>query len=411
MATDNISYEDVKSVEVMENHQPIKALEGIEYPEEAGINLKLKDDAKGRWVGVTKAGSGLEPLLYDGSVYAMRIAPKVQNILTLRGGNTGWNPDEQVTDHDFNDMSFSDYTESLWPEYISADIINAPLNEKRTRDSRSWLANSITAWKHGDASMRVTLNYVGERLDFNSSVYTDYFSNSIPNFSQNNSLSSRFQNLSVQFNTQINKRGYFLKNKIIAKAIDEKSNSDITGSFDLDQMISRRNMSVANDLKLVKRNDKKLFELTSRNSFSYRPDRLFIDGSENITQNISSTDFRSTTETRYGKLGRFWKFYQTQKFAYEGLNSLTNICNQIKETINKELEISGIVATMTDGTNMSKNTLELLENKYSKMMYNTSIHKSITAANSTELNRSLCLNKNRLGDEYKALADELIARC
>ena len=317
LATDNISYEDVKSVEVMENHQPIKALEGIEFPEEAGINLKLKDDAKGRWVGVTKAGSGLEPLLYDGSVYAMRIAPKVQNILTLRGGNTGWNPDEQVTDHDFNDMSFSDYTESLWPEYISADIINAPLNEKRTRDSRSWLANSITAWKHGDASMRVTLNYVGERLDFNSSVYTDYFSNSIPNFSQNNSLSSRFQNLSVQFNTQINKRGYFLKNKIIAKAIYEKSNSDITGSFDLDQMISRRNMSVANDLKLVKRNDKKLFELTSRNSFSYRPDRLFIDGSENITQNIGSTDFRSTTETRYGKLGRFWKFYLAGGFDFD----------------------------------------------------------------------------------------------
>ncbi len=102
---------------------------------------------------------------------------------------------------------------------------------------------------------------------------------------------------------------------------------------------------------------------------------------------------------------------QTQKFAYEGLNSLTNICSQIKDTINKELEISGIVATMTDGTNMSKNTLELLENKYSKMMYNTSIHKSITAANSTERNRSLCLNKNRLGEEYKALAEELIARC
>ena len=102
---------------------------------------------------------------------------------------------------------------------------------------------------------------------------------------------------------------------------------------------------------------------------------------------------------------------QTQKFAYEGLNSLTNICSQIRETINKDLEISGIVATMTDGTNMSKNTLELLENKYSKMMYNTSIHKSISAANSTERNRSLCLNKNRLGEEYKALAEELIARC
>lgn len=31
LATENISYKDVKSVEVMENHQPVKALEGIEF--------------------------------------------------------------------------------------------------------------------------------------------------------------------------------------------------------------------------------------------------------------------------------------------------------------------------------------------------------------------------------------------
>lgn len=48
LATDNISHKDVASVEVMENHQPVKALEGIEFPEEAGINLRLKEDARRR---------------------------------------------------------------------------------------------------------------------------------------------------------------------------------------------------------------------------------------------------------------------------------------------------------------------------------------------------------------------------
>ena len=59
LATNNISHKDVKSVEVMENHQPVKALEGIEFPEEAGINLKLKDDARSRWVGVARASAGV----------------------------------------------------------------------------------------------------------------------------------------------------------------------------------------------------------------------------------------------------------------------------------------------------------------------------------------------------------------
>lgn len=309
LATNNISHKNVKSVEVMENHQPVKALEGIEFPEEAGINIKLNEGAKGKWVGVAKAGTGAQPWRYDGSLYAMRIAPKVQNILTLRGGNTGWNPAGQITEHDFSDMSFTGYSESLWPEFIAADIANAPLNEKRTRDNLSWLANSITAWKHNDTSMRFKLNYVGDRLFYNSGLRTDYFSQSIPEFIQNNSLRTQSHNVSAQFNMQVNKRGYFLRDKFIVEGDWENSHSAITGSFELDQRIRRRNLSANNDLKLVKRNDKNLFELTSRNSFSHRPDRLFISGEEDATQSIGTTDFRSTTETRWGKLGRFWKFY------------------------------------------------------------------------------------------------------
>lgn len=309
LATNNISHKDVKSVEVMENHQPVKALEGIEFPEEAGINIKLNEGARGKWVGVAKAGSGARPWLYDGSLYAMRIAPKVQNILTLRAGNTGWNPAEQITEHDFSDMSFTGYSEALWPEYIAADIINAPLNEKRTSDNLSWLANSITAWKRGDTSMRFKLNYVGDRLEYNSGLRTDYFSQSIPEFIQNNSLRTQRHDVSAQFNMQINKRGYFLKDKLTVVGAWENSRSAITGSFELDQRIRRRSLSAGNDLRLVKRNDKKLFELTFRNSFSHRPDRLFVLGEDDAVQNIGATDFRSTTESRWGKLGRFWKFY------------------------------------------------------------------------------------------------------
>ncbi len=316
LATENISHEDVKSVEVMENHQPVKALEGIDFPEEAGINLKLNDNAKRKWVGVAKAGTGVQPWLYDASIYAMRIAPKAQNVLTIRGGNIGWNPEHQIMGHDFKDMTFTDYSESLWPAYISADIVNVPLNENRTRDNLSWLANFITSWKRGDTSMRFKLNYVGDRLDYNTDLHTDYFSNSIPEFIQNNAMRTQSRDVSAQFNAQINKREYFLKDKFTVDAQWKRSNSAITGSFDLDQRINRRDLSAINDLKLVKRNDKKLIELTSRNSFSHRSDRLFITGDENAFQIVGITDFRSTTETRFGKLGRFWNFYLNGGFDF-----------------------------------------------------------------------------------------------
>lgn len=309
LATNNISHKDVASVEVMENHQPVKALEGIEFPEEAGINLKLKEDARSRWVGVAQAAAGVQPLLYNGSLYTMRIGPKTQNIITLKADNTGWNPANEIQEHDFDDMFSSDYISNLWPEYISADIVNAPLTEKRTRDNLSWLANAITAWKKGDTSMRLNLNYTGDRLDYNSGVTTDYFSNQIPQFVQNNSQRTQTHDLSAQFYSQTNKRGYFLKEKFSVTGLWDKSNSAITGSFDLAQRVDRKSFSANNDLKLVKRNEKKLFTLISRNTFVYRPDRLLVVGDEDAVQSIGTTDFRSTTETKFGKMTRFWKYY------------------------------------------------------------------------------------------------------
>lgn len=309
LATNNISHKDVKSVEVMENHQPVKALEGIEFPEEAGINIKLNEDARGRWVGTGKAGTGIQPWLYDGSLYAMRIARKLQNLLTLRIGNTGWNPEELIAEHDFSDMPFMDYRESLWHDYLVADKINAPLNEKRTRDNLSWLASSTSAWKRGDASMRVKLNYTGDRLDYRTGLRTDYFSASIPEFVQRNSLRKQSHDVAAQINAQVNKRNYFLKNKFSVDLDMEKSNSAISGSFDLDQCVNRHKTSTGNDLRLVKRNDKRLFELTSRNTFTHHSDKLDVVGEKNVSQSVAATDFRSTTESRWGKPGRFWKFY------------------------------------------------------------------------------------------------------
>lgn len=311
LATNNISYKDVKSVEIMENHQPVKALEGIEFPEEAGINLKLKEDARSRWVGVAQAATGVQPFLYDGSIFAMRMARKVQNMFTLKADNTGWNPANEIRDHSFGEMFSWEYASSLWPEYINADHITAPLSEKRTRNNLSWLANAITAWKSSDTSMRLKLNYTGDRLDYTSGVTTDYFSSQIPAFIQNNSQRTQNNNMDLQFNSETNKRSYYLKDRLTLSGAIEKSNSAITGSFDLSQLVDRKRLQAENDLKLVKRNEKRLFTLTSRNTFSHRPDQLLVSGEKDALQSVGTSDFRSTTETRFGKLTRFWKHYIT----------------------------------------------------------------------------------------------------
>ncbi len=54
-----------------------------------------------------------------------------------------------------------------------------------------------------------------------------------------------------------------------------------------------------------------------------------------------------------------------------------------------------------------KSSLTVTARKCSGHAY---IHKSVEAANSSERMKSLCLNKTKLGEEYKALAAEVSKR-
>ncbi len=97
---------------------------------------------------------------------------------------------------------------------------------------------------------------------------------------------------------------------------------------------------------------------------------------------------------------------QTQKFSLDGLQALVSLYKQIRSTINLNLVLRGVLPTMVDNTIVSKNALESLQNGDLEV-FNTIIHKSVEAAKSTENDKALCRTKNRLGEEYKALAKEV----
>lgn len=311
LATENISHKDVKSVEVMEKHQPIKALEGIEFPEQAGINLTLREDARSRWVGRVEAGVGAAPLLGRAAVFAMRMARKMQNLLTVKADNTGWNPLTEIVEHGYEDMFGNWYEAAPWPAYIAADAVNAPLAENRTRDNRSCLADVITAWRRGDTSMRVKLDYMGDRLDYSSGSVTDYFSPSIPAFVRRDNLLTASHSLSGQFHAEVNRKECYLKNKLTLRADWEESDSRVTGSLDVDQQVSRRRLAATDDFKIVRRTEKRLFHLASRLSVVHDPASLSVAGDAVAVQRVGIDDVRSVTELRAGRIGRFWKFNAT----------------------------------------------------------------------------------------------------
>ena len=307
VATNNISPDDVSSVEIMENHQPIKALEGLEFSQQAGLNIKLKEAARARWIAIINGGIGAKPLLYDASLFAMRIAKKWQNMETLRLNDTGWNPASQSQRHT-DDYIFGDgYRDNPWPDYISIGTTSAPLDELRTRDNLSFLAQTSNARHVADGfDVRLNATYQVDRLDFANTSTTRYFDAAIPSFIEQNTMRSRQQQLNGQWVLQLNRKGCYLKDNLHVDALWERVSSVVSGTQTLRQQSDLPALDISNDLQLVKRIDDHLLTLSSRNRYTHRPHALTADS---VLQDITTNDFRSVTEARYGWILHRWQIH------------------------------------------------------------------------------------------------------
>lgn len=91
LATKNFSPTDIAAVNIYENHQPKKVLEGLEFSERAALNLKLKKKSMLRPVGHLTGGIGTDgdDIRWLGEGFGMMVSPDMQMMFTLKANNFG----------------------------------------------------------------------------------------------------------------------------------------------------------------------------------------------------------------------------------------------------------------------------------------------------------------------------------
>ena len=97
---DTTAASDVASVQVMENHQEVRALQNIHFSDNVALNIKLKENAKGTFALMADLGAGwADSLQYEGSLTGMFFAKRNQFLGTLKANNAGINlvDNENVT--------------------------------------------------------------------------------------------------------------------------------------------------------------------------------------------------------------------------------------------------------------------------------------------------------------------------
>ena len=113
IATNNIDPNNIATVQVLENHQDIKALKGLRPEEQASINLRLKEGVKGVFNLIATAGGGYgDKGLWNNSAITTYFRRNSQFLATYKGNNTGEDLSQELYSFD-NDYSRTNNISSI----------------------------------------------------------------------------------------------------------------------------------------------------------------------------------------------------------------------------------------------------------------------------------------------------------
>lgn len=304
LATQNISHKDVASVEVLENHQPIRALEDIGISVDPAINIKLKEDAKLRWVGTAKLGGGA-PSLWNAELMGMRFRKKTQSLNTYKGNNTGnMSYDMQlfIPNGDFgawNEVGELPAYIDVKPSYASG----IGSNRNRFERKHSFTTNNlIKISKDYDLSPQIIASYNRGTSDYSS--MTTYFFDNDEYTVEEKEESSKMLQKSIEGKLQLkgNKQRFYLNNTLSFNLNWNDTDVNISGTYPNTQTANITHRKISNDFSILKRIGNKSISLKSLNDYVSKPQSLIITKNNNNKQyqDIDLSSFFSKNSIEYG---------------------------------------------------------------------------------------------------------------
>lgn len=153
LINENLSLAGVASVEVFENHQPIRILDSLKVSERAALNIRLKKSMVTSYA--VHYGVGARPLLWDLNITPMVFTPKMQMAASVQSNNAGRNIRSQLVNHTEGE---SDREIAVAAGWLNVLPLNPPaFSSARWLDNRSHLGSFNTLKKHKN-EMEVKLN-------------------------------------------------------------------------------------------------------------------------------------------------------------------------------------------------------------------------------------------------------------
>lgn len=211
-ATQNMPAEAVSTIQVMENNQPIRALEGKVHNNRATLNIKLKKNYKMRPFGDAEVGVGGTPVVWNGSLTGIQVSKKNQLLFTGSLNNRG----ASLRSLQSGMSNFTGiYTQKPLPApfLYSATNRRPPISPLYYLDNRSYFAgvNYLHAFTPY-STLRFNLLYNHEGENREDSTRNEYYAADTVSVFDNNRQRTREDVVKGQVRYELNGRKVYVEN-------------------------------------------------------------------------------------------------------------------------------------------------------------------------------------------------------
>lgn|GEM_PF-1733027 len=194
LVNENLSLTGVASVEVFENHQPIRILDSLKVSDRAALNIRLKKRVVTSYA--VHYGVGGQPFLWDLNITPMVFTPRMQMAASLQSNNTGRNIRSQLINHAEGEGTGLEIPSA--GGWLSIPPLPVPaFSSSRWLDNRSNLA-SLNALKKYRNEMQVKVNAflsMDQLRQQGNTVTTYYLPEDTIRFSEETSNKVRYNTL------------------------------------------------------------------------------------------------------------------------------------------------------------------------------------------------------------------------
>ena len=359
LASNNISKKRVKSVEVLQNHQPIEMLRGKSFSEQAAINLVLEDNSKMNLTGSADLGLGAnkDDVLYNNRLMAMLFGKKYQTLSIYKNDNTGYDLFAEITPMTLADLTREDRMEESLVSMVSTHTPD--VDRSRYTFNRSHLVATNHLFRLAEkANLRTQISYFNDVSKRSNNIETEYlFTDTLGQvMTEHNALREQRNRLDANIGFEVNRPNLYIKNELKG-TFDWASAQGLTEwNEDLRRLSStpdRKLFANVLNIKLPMSGDRHI-SISSTNTYNEHPQGLTLYSED--WQRVDYASFLTHTSASFRH--RFFRMYATYQAGFQGMSQSLQTDVAQQKAIDKQ-RFKRYIPYVSTGLNYQNNSINL----------------------------------------------------